>query len=243
MTDKPIAISDAPPPPVERSAFDMMQMLIEQGADLEKMQKAMELQVQWEERQAKRAYFEAMAMFKANPPEVLKTQVVDYVNSKGKKTTYRHADHGDATATINAELSKYGLSASWKLEQTDALVCVTCILTHMLGYSESVKLCGPPDQSGGKDMLKAIGSTVSYLERYTLLAITGIAAKKQDPESPPPIERITPKQLSELMDIADSGKVDKDAFLKHLNLEEWEDMPAAWFTQAKAELVSLGVKP
>jgi hypothetical protein len=54
-----------------------------------------------------------------------------------------------------------------------------------------------PDDSGGKNKIQAIASAKSYLERYTLLAITGLATKDMDddgratdpltdPNPPPP---------------------------------------------------------
>jgi hypothetical protein len=59
-------------------------------------------------------------------------------------------------------------------------VKVTCKLTHKQGHSEEVTLEAPLDTSGGKNNIQAMGSSVSYLERYTLLAITGLATKEQD---------------------------------------------------------------
>ena len=38
----------------------------------------------------------------------------------------------------------------------------------------------PLDTSGGKNNIQAMGSAVSYLERYTLLAITGLSTKEMD---------------------------------------------------------------
>lgn len=225
----------------ELSAFEMMSHLIAQGADLDKIEKALKLQEKWEEAQAKKAYYTAMAAFKANPPDIYKTQSVDYTSPKGR-TAYQYADLGETCALINAGLSTHGLSAAWSLSQPDGKVCVTCTITHNLGHSQSVTLCGPPDTSGGKDSLKAIGSAVSYLERYTLLSLTGIAAKAQDPEMPPE-KPLTAKQLSELLDIADSRKVNKAAFLKQLGLATFEEIPGTWFTQARADLLSLGVDP
>ena len=50
----------------------------------------------------------------------------------------------------------------------------------MQGHSESVTLSAPPDDSGKKNNIQQIASTVTYLERYTLLAATGTAVKEQD---------------------------------------------------------------
>ncbi len=57
---------------------------------------------------------------------------------------------------------------------------MTCILTHELTHSERTSLTAKPDQSGKKNPIQAIASTVSYLQKYTLLAITGLAAQGMD---------------------------------------------------------------
>ena len=49
-----------------------------------------------------------------------------------------------------------------------------------MGHSEETTLKAPPDTSGSKNSIQAIGSTVTYLERYTLLAATGMAAAGMD---------------------------------------------------------------
>jgi len=65
---------------------------------------------------------------------------------------------------------------------------VTCIL-GMQGTAyeeEGATLAAPPDTAGGKDPLKAVGSTVSYLEKYTLLASVGMHVYGADPEAVSP---------------------------------------------------------
>jgi hypothetical protein len=49
-----------------------------------------------------------------------------------------------------------------------------------MGHSEETTLKAIPDTSGSKNSIQAIGSTVTYLERYTLLAAMGMAAAGMD---------------------------------------------------------------
>ena len=49
-----------------------------------------------------------------------------------------------------------------------------------MGHEKSTSLQAPPDESSGKNSIQAIASTVSYLERYTFLAITGLSTREQD---------------------------------------------------------------
>jgi hypothetical protein len=78
-------------------------------------------------------------------------------------------------------LSKHGLSHSWKVTKDEKdWIEVTCFLKHVAGHAESVSFGGPPDSGGAKNAIQARASTKSYLERYTLLAITGLSSKDQD---------------------------------------------------------------
>ena len=57
---------------------------------------------------------------------------------------------------------------------------MTCTIKHVGGHSDSVSLGGPPDSGGAKNAIQARASTVTYLERYTLKAITGLAEADDD---------------------------------------------------------------
>ena len=49
-----------------------------------------------------------------------------------------------------------------------------------MGHSESVTLDAFKEDSGTKNNIQAMGSSITYLERYTLFAATGLASEEQD---------------------------------------------------------------
>lgn len=151
----------------------------EGGMDVSKLKELLDVQERWEAIEAKKAYTQAMAAFKENPPEILKDKKVHYETSKGS-TDYKHATLHNVTSKINSELSKHGLTASWLTSQDNGFIKVTCKITHIMGHSEETCLSAPPDNTGSKNAIQAIASTVTYLERYTLLALTGLATADQD---------------------------------------------------------------
>lgn len=157
----------------------MIEQAVDKGADLEKLEKLLTLQERWEANEAKKAYHFAMAEFKTQPPKIKKDKRVGYDTSKGK-VGYAHASLFNVTEKINGELSKYGLSASWVTKQNNGTISVTCRITHVKGHAEETTLTAGADQSGSKNAIQAIGSTVTYLQRYTLLALTGLATFDQD---------------------------------------------------------------
>lgn len=143
--------------------------------DVAKLKELLFVQERWEATQAKKAYVQAMAAFKENPPEILKDKTVKYGN-----TGYKHASLHNVTSCINQALSVHGLTAAWVTSQDNGSVKVTCKITHIMGHSEETCLSAPPDATGSKNAIQAIGSTVTYLQRYTLLALTGLATYDQD---------------------------------------------------------------
>ena len=98
----------------------------------------------------------------------------------GDTVGYSHATLDQVCDAVIKGLSDVGISHKWRTEQPDGKVRVTCVLRHEMGGTDEATLEGPPDTSGTKNMIQAIGSTVTYLERYTLLAVTGLAVAGTD---------------------------------------------------------------
>lgn len=157
----------------------MIELAIEKGA-VDQLDKLLALQERWEANEARKAFVVAMNDFKRNKPEVHKNKTVDYTGNKGR-TVYDHATLDNICDVLGEALSQVGISYRWRTENLDGgWIRVACILTHEMGHSEETQLQGPPDQSGGKNAIQAIGSTTEYLRRYTLLSATGVAVKGMD---------------------------------------------------------------
>lgn len=207
----------------------VIQLAIDKGADLDKLEKLLILQERYEANQARKAYHEAMAQFKANPPKIGKDKKVSFGQGK---TAYNHASLYNVTDKINSELSKYGLSASWTTKQNGAII-VICKITHVQGHSEETSLSAQADKSGSKNDIQAIGSTITYLERYTLLALTGLATFDQDDDGKATsIEVIDEKQLSQVLDLINEKNVNIERFCKAFGIIKVEDLPKARFNEA-----------
>ena len=144
--------------------------------DVAKLQQLLAVKKEWEADEARKAFVVALAAFKANPPEIYKSNRVHFDTQKGP-TDYKHATLSDASSILGEAGSKVGLSHRWNVVQKDGKIAVTCILMHVLGHAESVTMeCGA-DLTGNKNSIQAIGSAVTYLQRYTVFSAYGIAAK------------------------------------------------------------------
>jgi hypothetical protein len=169
----------------------------------EQMEKILDVQIKWERNEAKKAYHSAMARFQENAPSIVKSKI-------GHNCQY--ADLAiDLVAVVAPKLSEQGLSHKWITESVDGGMKVTCRITHEQGYSEDNSMVAAPDKSGSKNDIQALGSTVTYLQRYTLKAALGLAeggqgddgngAYAKDP--PPQVQPPTQGELDVINAICD----------------------------------------
>lgn len=226
-----------PETPATVTPMHMLQAAMDRGADLDKLQQLMDLQQRWEASEARKAFVGAMTVFKANPPDIIKTKLVSYGN-----TSYKHATLADVCAAAIQGLAQVGISHRWDVEQSDRIT-VTCVLTHELGHSERVSMTAPADTSGQKNPIQAIASAVSYLQRYTLLSITGLAARDQDDDGQgADVATITGAQAADLTALAEEVGLNIDKLLAWLKVERVEDLAAVHYQKAVAALESRRTK-
>ena len=221
------------------SPADMIRLAVEGGADLEKLSKLLDIQERWEANEAKKAFHQAMSAFKANPPQIYKDKSVSFGVGK---TAYKHATLANVCEKINKALSEHGLSASWETAQSENQIAVTCKITHEKGHSEQTTLKAPADNSGSKNAIQAIGSTVSYLERYTILALTGLATEEQDTDAVVDVQTIDEEQALTIDEYLIALNIDKDKFLKFFKVESVEDLPKDRYQEAINMLKAREVK-
>lgn len=185
-----------------QSPMGMMLAAMSQGASLEQVEKMMDLQDRWERKESEKAYNAAFAAFKAEAVRIIKGRKVTDGPLRGKE----YAELHDVVDAVTPALSRHGLSTAWKLtrDEKDWLE-VTCTLKHVGGHSESVSMGGPPDAGGAKNALQARASTKSYLERYTLKAICGVAEGGDDSDGNTPGPTVPLELLAAARDAAMGG--------------------------------------
>jgi hypothetical protein len=149
----------------------MVSQAVERGASLEMVSKLIDLQERVEKTQGRRDFDEAIAAAKSEIKPVTR-------NKKGHNEK-RYADFAAYAREVDPVLARHGLSYRFRTEQDDRIK-VTCVLSHRGGHSETNTLAGPADSSGSKNAIQAIGSTLTYLQRYTLTQALGLAASDDD---------------------------------------------------------------
>ena len=152
------------------------------GLDTQSLRELLELQREWQRDNARSSYTRAMVELKNNLPAVLdRDRKVSYGKTNFRFTTLSHA-----MESVTPHLNDYGFSLTWIPTNSEGMIRVTCRLTHVDGHYEETTMSAPPDTSGSKNPIQAIGSTQSYLQRYTGLALLGIATKDMPDADDPP---------------------------------------------------------
>lgn len=165
---------------VSTTPSDLLRIAVEKGADLQQLSTLMDLQERYEANEARKAFVVAMAAFKREPVEIYKRKQVGYKTREGDFVGYKHAELSDVTDAIAPAMAKHGLSFDWDLHQANGVITVDCVVTHVMGHSKKVTMSGAPDASGKKNAIQQTASTITYLQRYTLLAATGMSTKDED---------------------------------------------------------------
>ena len=198
--------------PVAGDLSPLVRAAMNGDLDTSKLSELLEIQKAYEANEAKKAFHQALSKFKENAPEIKRDKAVSYGN-----TNYSHSSLGYSISEIAPKLSDCGLSLSWETNHNNGQITVTCVLSHILGHSIRTSLSSAPDTTGGKNSIQAIGSAVTYLERYTAFAILGLASSDDDDgvktETKP---KITEAQAKELEAKINDNGIDMTAFLAWL---------------------------
>ena len=155
----------------------LLSIAVQRGDGIEVLTKLMDLKDRHDATQARIAFNHAFAKFKAENVQVLRNKLITDGPLKGKK----HAELSDVCEAATEAMSRHGLSTSWRVVQDDRdWIKVACRVKHAAGYSEETEFGGPIDTGPGRNAIQARKSSVTYLERITMLLALGLAEYDAD---------------------------------------------------------------
>lgn len=236
-------------PAVEQQAQQMHPLVsaaMAAGTELtpENLSKLLEVQKDWEANEARKAYSKAMALFRAECPNINKDSKVDFTSAKGR-TNYDHETLNGILRTISPALSVCGLNPTFRTSTEGATIIVTCRVTHEKGHYEETSLPANADNTGNKNAIQAMGSTITYLQRYTLKAMLGLSAGHDtdalvEPEEFPLISEIQAVELDSMLDDCDlESKGFKSGFLGYWKIKDVSEIQERNFDRAKLDINSI----
>lgn len=231
--------SEHAPAPVASNAItpsDMIARALERGASIETLEKLITLQERWEANEARKAYNDAMAKAKAAIPPILKRGDIEH---NGRHIA-KYAKLSDALKAVEPVLSSNGLSISYRTSHHGGEIVVACVVTHAMGHREETSLPGKPDTTGAKNAIQAVGSAVTYLQRYTLFAALGLAASEDDDGKASQTGNANPISADDAASLRAKMKaagLSEDRFCMAMRIDAVEDLPASQYDAADRRIM------
>lgn len=194
LVERPLVQQQAPSAGAEvMNPHRLLEVAVQRGLPIETIDKLLGLVERSEamreaerKRLAEASYIRAIADLKSEVVAVVKTKRVHYP-TKGHdgringSVDFKHAELSDIMEAIAPSAARVGLTWNYPMvDQGTDWIRVTCRLRHVDGHFEDLTIGGPIDVSGKKNDLQAIQSAITYLSRYTLKTILGIAEKGED---------------------------------------------------------------
>lgn len=178
-----VAVVDREPAPLAVQPSDehivaMFERLAKDpSVDVEKLERLIAMQERIMRHQAKAEFDAAFAQMQGEIPEISeKGQIL--VNGELRS---KYATNEDIQREIKPILKAHGFSIRFRNEWLDAnKLKVIGILSHRSGHSEQDEFVAAADTSGSKNAIQALGSTRSYGQRYTTIALLNIATRGTD---------------------------------------------------------------
>ncbi|HUU89890.1 MAG TPA: ERF family protein [Phycisphaerae bacterium] len=228
---------DLVPSAQENPAWDILRAMNEKGLTAESaaaFDKMCDTALKMDAVQAKKAYTAARAALQADLPHVIATKMIP-----GNDGTTRsvYAPFEDVMRTIKPHLVKHGFSVSFngRVEPDGKRLTAICTVAHVGGHSESnefsVRVSAPPKCSDAQ----ADGSTMSYAQRYVLLAALAIAVDK-DTDARLDGAAITPAQAIELELYVKNIGANPEKVLAAVGVTSFAEIPAGEVPRLKDSL-------
>jgi hypothetical protein len=216
-----------------------------EAGNLDLVERFMQLQERWEANQARKAFDAALAAAKAEIKPIVKNREVDFPSKNGgARTNYMHEDLGQIANEVDPVLAKHGLSYRHRPKQDGKNLTITCVLAHRDGHFEETSLTASNDESGNKNSIQSVGSTATYLQRYTLKLALGLAVTKDDDgrtagkgDEP----TITEQQIADLEALCTEVDAKPDKFRKlFCHVDDFNQILAKNYDACVAELRRFG---
>jgi hypothetical protein len=218
---------------------ELLSRAVLSGATIDVVERLAALVERWDDRRCRAAFEDALASAREEGiPLIVKSQKVDFTTAKGR-TSYEYENFADVAKVADSVFPKHGIAYRFRTKQEGNRVVVTCVISHREGYFEENSLGAAQDESGNKNSIQAVGSTVTYLERYTLKAALGLAVGKDDDALSVGngSKSITPEQLLDLENRMEAAGVNVTQFCQLLKISTLDSLAADRYDSAKQLLI------
>lgn len=154
------------------------------SVDIDKMERLIALQERVQDRDARIAFIEAKRAMRPSLPVITERGKI-IIRDKGDRNKIvqetSFALFEDLNEILMPIVTEHGFDITFRNGTgPDGKVRVYTVLSHIEGHSEETFFDLPPDGSGSKNAVQAIGSSTSYAKRYGMLEILNVTTKGED---------------------------------------------------------------
>lgn len=217
------------------SVTSLVQLAIEKNVPVELLERLVALKERVEERDNRKAFFEALSRFQEICPEIRKTKTAEIAIRAGGKFSYNYAPLEEITRTIRPFLKECGLSYSWTVTAESKTLIITCTLRHIDGHQECSSFPVPVETDAKMSDAQKNGAALTYGKRQSLVSVLGLTTADQDVDGTDvkgEVEKITDKQTADLSDLCDEVGLERAKFLKWLGVAAFSEIRASDFKKA-----------
>jgi hypothetical protein len=187
--------------------------------DPDRLEKFLDLQIKMENRQAEKAFTEALSGFQGECPIITKKKKVSFGT-----TNYAFAPLDEIIFIIKPLLSKYGLSYSFDIKSEDKLAVMITTIYHKEGFSKTSFYAFDALGEGSMNQSQKRKSATTYAKRAGLENALGIVTAGEDDDANRAIDtQITPSQINEIEKLIIDTKSDLTKFKAVFQVKEISD--------------------
>ncbi len=223
--------------PVVNPNDQLLQLAIDKDADIDKLEKLIQLKVDCDNRESKKQYNMAMVKAQASMPVVPRDKDNNQTHSKysSYETILRYTkpiytEHGFSISFFEGETSK------------DGHIRICANVMHMEGHTEDYFVDIPIDDKGikgtvNKTQTHAKGSSISYGRGYLIKMVFNIpTGEDDDGNGCTPIKHVDEEQQANIQSLIDEVKPRMQGFYKHFNVKDISEIPATKYKQVINQL-------
>lgn len=203
--------------------------------DPDRLEKFLDLQIKMENRQAEKAFTEALSGFQGECPIITKKKKVSFGTTK-----YDYAPLDEIIFIIKPLLSKYGLSYSFDIKSEDKLAVMITTIYHKEGFSKTSFYAFDALGEGSMNQSQKRKSATTYAKRAGLENALGIVTAGEDDDANRAIDtEVTDEQIKQIKDLMIASSVTDEMFLGKYKIQKFKELSSY---DAKAAIFALKVR-
>lgn len=153
----------------------LLSLAIKQGSPVEVISELLKREQEIKREMQRSTFIKAKVRLQSNMPLIKKNIEVVTIDKDGKMTGYNYAPDEEIKKVIQPYLKKYGFTYRYEFTGDEQTITCTCFLAHIDGYEEKSSMTSNRDNSEDMNNIQSIGSTRTYLQRYTLSSVLGLS--------------------------------------------------------------------